>query len=64
MTIGKGVARLIGVGRGGGEGSGGGRIRREGALENRTLDPVTLQQGVMQREREVWTQKYGGQAFI
>ncbi len=31
----------------GGEGFGGGRIRREDALlEHRTLDPVTLHQGV------------------
>jgi hypothetical protein len=43
---------------GGGEGvRGWPDIRREGALEHRTLDPVTLQQGVRQREREAWTQK-------
>jgi hypothetical protein len=38
-------------------GGGCGRIRRKGALEHRTLDLVTLQQEVKQREREVWTQK-------
>jgi hypothetical protein len=32
-------------------------IRRKGALEHRTLDPVILHQGVRQKEREVWTQK-------
>ncbi len=40
----------------GGGGSRGGRIRRKGALEHQTRDPVTSQQGVRQREREVWTQ--------
>ncbi len=47
----EGVARLIGVGGGGPEGFGGGRIQREGALEHRTLGPVTLHQGVRHRER-------------
>jgi hypothetical protein len=37
--------RLIGVGGGVGEGFGGGRIQRKGALEHRTLGPVTLHQG-------------------
>jgi hypothetical protein len=41
----------------GGEGFGGGRIWRKGALEHRTLGPVTLHQGVRQRKREVWIQK-------
>ncbi len=40
-----------------GDGFGGGRIRRKGALEHRTRYPVTLQQGERQRERKICTHR-------